>query len=580
MPSVRVERLPVEALNLGRLGFDHLQIVFRGDVSLTGAHQDQDHWFVIEGIREREGADVRLAVEGWHGGTTLSEANGWRTGEALVERIGTPESRGAREIAEGGGAVELWATLVSYAADIEAQKFPYIAMALPGSPLPTVNSSSLVASLLHHAGVDVERALPKGLRFSPGKRTLLGTSGDDTLATGNGFTAILAGAGNDRLSGTDDPVTVDKLFGGRGDDVIHWSRGFDIVHGGEPGLAYAHDGVDTIDYSGAGEVRLEAPRPGAEHVTPDFIATYASGQDHLFSIEEIVWDGRSDRVSIGPGVGLASPPLRIDFGDEEPTGKGDVIDLSDADAGFEVRVGAEGALHLAARVDWNGAEAHGLTVRGAEWIVGSAHGDRMTLPPGLRGVEGGNGDDIFDLRHAERAFVSLGGGDDTLIVGAGEIVARSGGGMNRYLIADPSGSLVIEEALPQDRIVVTWKPAHMSLGYDIARPHDLVIRLFPLEAGVESSAEIRIRDHAPGDLGLDVERHIALVEEAEGLRLASRAPPPLADSVAADALTSIVSARPDSRPWNAWDVDNPGVIGGCGLSGLSISDPMALLAGG
>lgn len=577
MPAVRVERIPVETLGLGRFGFDHLQLVFRSDFGSQGARQDD--WFVIEGVREAGGADVRLAVEGWHGGTTLSEANGWLRGEALAARIGTPESRSPREIAEGGGAVELWATLAAYAADIEAQKFPYIALALPASPLPTVNSSSLVASLLHHAGVDVGQALPVGLRLSPGKRTLLGTSGDDTLATGNGFTAVLAGAGDDRLFGSDDPGTIDKLFGGRGDDIIHWSPGFAVVHGGEPGLAYAEDGVDAIDYSGAGRVRLEAPRPGAEHVTPDFIATYASGRDHLFSIEEIVWDGRSDTLSIGPGVGLASPPLRIDFGDEETTGKGDVIDLSEADAGFHVVAGDDGALNLTARVAWSGAEAHGLTVHGAEWIVGSPHGDRMVLPPGLRGVEGGGGDDIFDLRNAGRLFVAPGAGDDTLIVGGGEVVARGGAGTHRYLISHASGSLVIEEGMPADRIVVTWTPAHVRAGYDSARPEDLVVRLFPLD-DVEEHAEIRIRRHQAGDLGLDIAQDISLVEDADGLRITSRAPGPLADGQMADDVASAATPVSTGRPWSVLDFDGPEGFAACGLTGLSMSDPWGLLGGG
>lgn len=208
MPSVRVERLPVQTLGLGRFGFDHLQIVFRSDFGFTPAAQDD--WFVIEGIREAGKDGVRLAVEGWHGGTTLSEANGGRTGAALTARIGTPESRDPREIAEGSDAIELWATLVSYAGDIHAQRFPYIPMTLPGSPLPIINSSSLVSSLLHHAGMDVEAAMPPGLRFSPGRKTLLGTSGNGTLAAGRSFTTVLAGAGDDRLKERDEPGSSDQ----------------------------------------------------------------------------------------------------------------------------------------------------------------------------------------------------------------------------------------------------------------------------------------------------------------------------------------------------------------------------------
>lgn len=190
MPSVRVERLPVETLKLGRVGFDHLQIVFCSDFGAGSTVQDD--WFVIEGIREAGAHGTHLAVEGWHGGTTLSEANGWRRGDALVQRIGRPESRHPREIATGAGAIELWATLVAHAADIHAHKFPYVPVTLPGVALPVINSSSLVSSLLHHAGFHVEAAMPHGLRFSPGRRTLLGQVAGDTRAIENGFTAILA----------------------------------------------------------------------------------------------------------------------------------------------------------------------------------------------------------------------------------------------------------------------------------------------------------------------------------------------------------------------------------------------------
>ncbi|MDQ8698540.1 hypothetical protein [Hyphomicrobium sp. LHD-15] len=305
MPYIRVERLPVQVLGLGLLGFDHLQIVFRSDFG-TGSTTRQDDWFVIEGIREPSEMGTRLAVEGWHGGTTLSDANGGLMGQALTARIGAAESRGDRDIADGGEAVMLWATLASYAADIEAQKFPYIAAALPGSTLPTLNSSSLVASLLHHAGVDIDAAMPSGLRFSPGTTTLLGTSQDDDLRTGNGFVSLLAGDGDDVLSGSDNRI--EKLYGGRGNDTFRWSGGDNILHGGQPGLAYADDGIDTVDYTGAGAIAIEALPAGEPHVHADFIVTHRFGRDRLFSIEEIIWDATSDRVVLGEGVGLASPP--------------------------------------------------------------------------------------------------------------------------------------------------------------------------------------------------------------------------------------------------------------------------------
>jgi hypothetical protein len=309
MPAVSVERLPVQLFGLGFLGFDHLQIVFR---NLLAPDARQDDWFVIEGLREQDGADAHLAVEGWQGGTTLSEANGGLVGEELERKIGTSASRGTHDIAGGSEAISLWARLVSFAADIDAQMFPYIPIALPSSPLPTINSSSLVASLLHHAGLSVADALPSGLRLSPGMATLLGTSGDDTLAATGGFTTLAGGAGNDLLVGGGDAGAIDKLYGGAGNDTLRWSPGTNVLHGGQPGLAYAEDGRDTVDYSGAGEIRVEALPAGAPHRQPDFVVTHATGRDYLFSIEEILWDGARDNVTLGEGVALAARPADLD----------------------------------------------------------------------------------------------------------------------------------------------------------------------------------------------------------------------------------------------------------------------------
>lgn len=333
MASVSVERLPVQRIGLGLLGFDHLQIVFRpayADVT------QQEDWFVIEGLRVPDGDGVRLAVEGWAGGTTLSEANGGLVGEALARKIGTSASRGAQEIAEGGEATALWGRLTAHAADIEAQRFPYIALALPSSPLPTLNSSSLVASLLHHAGVDVAAALPSGLRFSPGTGTLLGTSGDDTLRVAYGFTTLVGGDGHDLLIGSDGAGGVDKLYGGPGNDTFRWSRGVNILHGGQPGLPYADDGIDTVDYSGAGTIRIEARPQGPEHLAPDFVVHHAGGRDYLFSIEEITWDGAGDRVTLGAGVGLVARPVEL----EDPLPALPELGAFDGDAFFD-RLGTD-----------------------------------------------------------------------------------------------------------------------------------------------------------------------------------------------------------------------------------------------
>jgi len=550
MPTVQVERVPVEIFGLGMLGFDHLQIIFRSD--LGGAVQRQDGWFVLEGLREPHGPGLRLAVEGWHGGTTLSEANGGLTGEALAHRIGTAETRGAREIASGEGATALWADLVSFAADIERQQFPYIALALASSPLPTVNSSSLVASLLHHAGIPMARALPFGLRFSPGTATLLGTSHDDRMQTGGEFSTLVGGEGRDDLSGSPEPGRIDKLYGGRGDDLFHWSPGFNIVHGGQPGLAYADDGRDTIDYSGAGVLRIDAPGGATPHLKADFVVTTESGVDHLYSIEEIAWDDASDRLVIGKGVGLADASLSIDLGGEAAHGPGDVLDLSQADTGFTLRPTASGTL----RVSSNESEApHGpLDVAGAEWVVGSSFGDRMVLPPGLRGAEGGAGDDRFDLIAAGALVVTGGAGADTFAIGRGPQIVTGGPGADRYLIANPDARLVIADASPEDRIVLAEPPARLVLSFDPAVPGDVIIRIGSVSDGVHE-AEIRVRGFVPGDLGLDPRAALALAPDdgGAGLLLTS-------DLVTPDLGATVVEALDGSSDFGGTDLLGAGPL--------------------
>lgn len=457
MPTVSVERVPVKLFGLGLLGFDHLQIVFQPDVSRPSSAQDD--WFVIEGVRDVDGPHVRLGVEGWHGGTTLSDANGGLAGDALVQRIGTSESRGARVIAGDDAAMELWATLVSYAGDIEAEKFPYIPMALPGSPLPTINSSSLVASLLHHAGIRMEMALPAGLRFSPGTSTLLGTSHDDVLQAGDAFTTVVAGDGDDVLSGSNEAARIDKLYGGAGNDAFHWSRGLNIVHGGQPGLDYATDGIDIANYTGAGNVRLEAPPRGEPHRQPDFIARYQGGEDHLYSIEEIVWDGQGDRMTIGPGVGLSATSLKISFNAPAQHGSAHVLDLSQSDVGFDIRSLPDGQLHLLGR-GGTGQKTEGLAVTGATVVAGSPSADR-------------------------------------------------------FVIAEPGCALTIENASPDDRLVVSWSPARVAASYDEGA-EEAVIHLFSDRTPAEV-AHVRVRGYLPGDLGLDITRPLGLAPDGGGL---------------------------------------------------------------
>ncbi len=300
MPSVRIEWVPVQIYGLGRLGFDHLQLVFEPGDAGAGS---QDSWFVMEGVRDATPYGIFLGVDGADGRTTLATAN-LASRTALAEKIGTPSLRGSRPLPYDGDEFRAWETMASFARDIDTQDFPYIAYGLPGSPTPTINSSSAVASLVHYSGLDPTQTLPYGMHRSPGMSTLLGTSGDDHMRIEHGFTTLLGGAGDDTFTGSSDANAIEKFYGGEGDDLVRWSAGFNIVHGGQPQLAYADDGIDAMDYSGAGEVTISFNRHWIAHKVPNYVATFETGVDHLFSIERLQWSDKTDRIVLGKGVDL------------------------------------------------------------------------------------------------------------------------------------------------------------------------------------------------------------------------------------------------------------------------------------
>ena len=123
LPRVRIEWIPVQMYGLGRLGFDYLQLVFEpGDAGAV----NQDDWFVMEGVREATRDGTFLSIEGADGRNTLANANLASRAE-LTNKIGTPEHRGSRALPFEGDEFGAWETMSSYARDIEAEDYPYIA---------------------------------------------------------------------------------------------------------------------------------------------------------------------------------------------------------------------------------------------------------------------------------------------------------------------------------------------------------------------------------------------------------------------------------------------------------------------
>jgi Ca2+-binding RTX toxin-like protein len=479
MSSVRIERVPVQFLGLGIFGFDHLQLVYERP-GLDG--ELQEDWFVLEGVRDAGVSGSTIGVIGTDGVTTLSEANGGKTGGELSSEIGTPVIRGSREVVGNANALSAWNTMATFGADLDAQRLPYVGLSAGLIAVPIITSSSVASTLLYHVGIDIAQVMPAGMGFSPGWRTLLGTSGSDTLSIGGSFDTILGGAGNDTLSGSNSTSTIDRLHGGFGDDTFTWSEGDNVYHGGQIGLDYSKDGIDTVDYSGVGTVRIEFNADYIPHKTATFYAYHGTGTDRLLSIEAIEWDTESDTIEVGEGVHLIDDSIKLKLGGEDAAGQGDKISFSNSNSALIVNAAADGSL-VVQEVGKSLAD-RGLYFESAEWFQGSKAGDSIYLTPTLRGAEGGEGDDILDARLA-MPFSGLspsgydaeligGAGNDTIVSGAGRTLATGGSGSDRFVVstitpfeATSPIEFVIEDATLDDRLFVTYGPfANVITDFD------------------------------------------------------------------------------------------------------------------
>jgi Ca2+-binding RTX toxin-like protein len=499
MPQIRIEWVPVHTFGLGLFGFDHLHLVFQQDGGEIG--HSQDAWYVLEGVREADGTKAFLGIEGADGRTSLAAAN-LAARDDLVVKIGTPDYRGSRPLPFDGNELQAWETMASVARDIERQDFPYVAYAPPGSPMPTINSSSAVASLVHYSGFDPSSQLPFGMRMSPGTTTLLGTGGDDAMRIEHGFTTLLGGDGRDAFFGGAAPGAIEKFYGGGDDDLFHWSSGFNIIHGGQPQLGYEADGTDVIDYSGAGTVTITFNRHWVPHKVPHYVAAFETGFDHLYSVERIQWNEASDRIVLRKGVALfednviLKPHAGLSGQDETP-----------ADA---------------------------ANVRGGRMLVTDTHHNLLQGDGAANVLNGTPGDDTFDG----------GAGYDTFVGGAGS---------DGYVYLPGDGDdVVIDDgpATDMDELILAGgiDPAAVSLLRPAADPADLVlsfagggsIRIADFFAAPASGIERVVFDRAPAWSRKDLKQLAGAAPLLDDDVLVFR--PELVDTEATAASDSIAAA--------------------------------------
>ncbi|MEO1206806.1 MAG: cadherin-like domain-containing protein [Pseudomonadota bacterium] len=493
MALVRIEWIPVQVANLGLFGLDHLQLVYQPDdlIGQTG----QEDWFVLEGTRDLAAGAIQatLGVEGSDGQTRLSEANviedpnhpigiRYPTAEELVDLIGTPQSRGSTPISFGD-PFTAWQTMAVYGAEINDQKLNYIGSGIPLTGVSTVNSTSVIASVLNSVGLDLTNHFPSGLRFSPGYKTLIGTTNDDELTIVRQFENLVGGVGEDTFFGTNGGGN-ERFYGGVDDDRFNHSSGFDLYHGGESYKPYAEDGLDTLVLDGVGVTFIRKNPDHIEHLVAQYLLL-ADGQDNwVFSVERYEWLNSTDKIYLGPGLELLDDGLILDLkGQQNETGeakKGDVVFFEEFSDGLLINAAQSNALFV--EDNTNHGQENGLWIENAEWIVGSSDDDRIYLAAEMRGAEGGEGDDLIDARLVDGsggtgpedngAELHGGAGDDTLIASNGQSVAFGGEGDDTFILTtlnnrpDALGSveLTISDAESTDSLLAPINLFNQSGG--------------------------------------------------------------------------------------------------------------------
>lgn len=468
MPQLRIERVPISGLQFN--GFDHMHLVLERD-PIEDSTYPQDDWFGIEGTFSGPAIAPVLSTLGGNGITTLPQLNMGLTGADLQAAIGTPGARGSRVLPVSGDPLVAWNFMAALARDIDNQNLPYQAQILASRYSFNINSSSVAATLLYSIGIEIANNLPFGIERSNGWQTLIGSSGDDTLRVESTFVNLVGGLGNDRLHGSNTDDQYERFEGGVGDDIFFWSEGSHTYHGGQRRLDYTQDGVDIVDYANVGEVSLELNPGRVPHFGADLIATHATGVDYLLSIEKLRSGLENDVINFGEGLDYIHEGIVIDLGDQASLGQGDQIRFLTSDVPIQLVAATNSDYQFVQALGATDDDA-GVWITSAEWLVGSEGNDKIYLGWAVRGVEGGGGDDLIDVREVT-AFdarspdgydieIIGGSGDDTIVAGHGRVSATGGDGSDIFIVSEFSipangmNELIITDASPDDRLFASY----------------------------------------------------------------------------------------------------------------------------
>jgi Ca2+-binding RTX toxin-like protein len=234
---------------------------------------------------------------------------------------------------------------------------------------------------------------------TPGRDTLTGTAGDDVIVGLGMRDDIDGGGGNDVICGGRGK---DSIVGGAGDDRLYGQRGYDWIIGGV--------GDDRI-YGQRGEENLSGGQGDDTVVGGPGQATilHADAGDDVYETESatvlLSYDGAPGPVSVDLGAGTASG-----WGSDTLHLGGEVTILGTKFA--DTLVGSERGEGLFGGISGNAPASDVDTIRGlgGDDKLGAVRGS----------LDGGDGDDAFDVGGADSVDTTGADGDSTVLGGAGD----------------------------------------------------------------------------------------------------------------------------------------------------------------
>ena len=333
MPTViAIEAKPVEFEGLGS-GFLHLYLV-------KTVTDEQGRVISEKVIRGTAGSNGDLE--------TLADANLATSPDR--RRGDTPEERHRKVLDLGGrDADDVWRIMVQHANNIEKADLDYSVDIFRRFPGDDLNSNSVVASVLHSAGLSLSTSLPVGvsrseaplygqLQYMNVGDALFGTANNDRIFGGIGNDRLYGRGGSDRLYGEDGN---DRLLGSSGNDALSGGNGSDHLDGSTDNDVLNGGGGNDRLYGGSG----------------DDVFSAGGGNDRLYG------EGGADIFRSGSGKDV----FVYNTIPDSLTGVDTIRDFSVANDTFWLNnraftgLGSEGRLKSSAF--WTGTQAHDATDR-------------------------------------------------------------------------------------------------------------------------------------------------------------------------------------------------------------------------